>query len=107
MTRINDPKKQMVIKLKSLRGAPSLVGTGYLELMGKLSQVFSKVPNVEIQTLSFKNGVIDIELQVSDLQRLEGLKDSILKISGVEVDVKSSSQRKGKLVSQIQIRSRQ
>jgi len=107
VTRISDPQKQMAIKLKSLRGTPSLAGTGYLELMEKISQVFIKVPSVEIQTLSFKDGAIDVELQVSDLQRLENVKDSILKISGIAIDVKSSSQRKGKLVSHIQIRSHQ
>jgi len=105
--RISDPQKQMAIKLKSLRGAPSTVGTGYLELMEKISKVFVKVPSVEIQTLSFKNGEIDIELQISDLQRLENLKESILKVSGIDIDVKSTSQRKGKLVSHIQVRSRQ
>lgn len=104
--RINDPQKQMAIKLKSLRGAPSLVGTGYLSLMEKVSEVFLKVPNIEIQTLSFKNGAIDIELQVSSLEKLESFKESILKDSGIDIDVKSTSQRKGKLRSHIQIRSR-
>jgi len=104
--RISDPQKQMAIKLKSLRGAPSLVGTGYIELMEKISQVFIKVPNIEIQTLSFKNGVIDIDLQVKDLDGLESFKESILKISGINIDIKSTSQRKGKLLSRIQIRSR-
>ncbi|MBE9533158.1 MAG: hypothetical protein KAT25_10785 [Sulfuriflexus sp.] len=104
--RISDPQKQMAIKLKSLRGAPSLVGTGYLELMEKVSQVFLKVPNLEIKTLSFKNGVIDIDLQVSNLDKLESFKESILKVSGIDIDVKSTSQRKGKLLSRIQIRSR-
>jgi len=104
--RVSDPQKQMAIKLKSLRKGPSLAGEGYLNLMEKISKVFIKVPNIEIKTLSFKNAVVDIELQVSDLQKLENLKESLLKDSGLEVDVKSTSQRKGKLLSYIQVRSR-
>ena len=104
--RVSDPQKQMSIKLKALRGGSAVAGVGYLELMGKVSDVFTKVPNVEIKTLSFKKNAIDLELEVSDLQRLENFKESILKVSGVVIDIKSTSQRKGKLLSYIQVRAK-
>jgi len=104
--RVSDPRKQMAIELKSLGSASAVGEKGYLELMASLSQVFIKAPNIEIQTISYKDGVIDIELHVSDLQRLENLKESILKLDNIDVDVKSASQRKGKLVGLIQVRSR-
>jgi len=104
--RVSDPRKQMQIELKSLGSASATGEKGYLELMASLSQVFIKIPNIEIQTVSYKSGVIDIELQVSDLQRLENLKESILRLDGIDIDVKSASQRKGKLVGLIQVRSR-
>jgi len=106
VTRVSDPQKQMSIKLKALRGGTAVEGIGYLELMSKVSQVFAKVPNVEIKTLSYKKAVIDLELEVSDLQRLENFKESILKVSGIVIDIKSTSQRKGKLLSHIQVRAK-
>lgn len=103
--RVNDPQKQMAIKLKTLRGATISGGEGFIELMAKISQVLVKVPAVEIKSMSYKNAVVDLELELSDLQILENVKESMLKLPGIKIDVKSSSQRKGKLVSLIQVRS--
>ena len=105
--RVSDPQKQMAIKLKSLRGSAVSGGEGYLELMAKISQVLVKLPSVEIKTMSYKNSAVDLELQLSDLQMLENFKESVLKVPGIEINVKSTSQRKASLVSLVQIRSQQ
>ncbi len=103
--RVSDPQKQMAIELKSLRGATASGGEGYLELMAKISQVLVKIPAVQIKSMSYKNAVVDIELELTDLQVLENLKESMIKVAGIKIDVKSSSQRKGKLRSLIQVRN--
>jgi len=105
--RVSDPQKQMAIKLKSLRGSAASGSDGYLEIMAKISKVLVKLPSVEIKTMSYKNSAVDLELKLSDLQTLENFKESILNVAGIEVDVKSTSQRKGSLVSLIQVRSQQ
>ncbi len=103
--RVSDPQKQMAIKLKSLRGSAASGADGYLELMAKISQVLVKIPAVEIRSMSYKNSKVDLELELADLQVLENLKESMLKVAGIQIDVKSSSQRKGKLLSLIQVRA--
>jgi len=105
VTRVSDPQKQMAIKLKSLRGTAVTGGDGYLELMAKISQVLAKVPAVDINSMSYKKSAVDLEVSLKDLQMLENFKESILNVPGVTIDVKSTSQRKGKLVSLIQVRS--
>lgn len=103
--RVSDPQKQMAIKLKSLRGSAISGGAGYLELMAKISPLLAKIPSVQIKSMSYKNSAIDLELELSDVQVLENFKESILNLSGIGIDVKSTSQRKGKLVSLVQVRS--
>jgi len=103
--RVSDPQKQMAIKLKSLRGSAVTGGEGYFELMQKISSVLVKIPAVEIRTMSYKNSAVDLELELSDLQILENFKESILQVPGINIEVKSTSQRKGKLVSLIRVRS--
>ncbi len=103
--RVSDPQKQMAIKLKSLRGTAVSGGVGYLELMAKISPILEKIPSVQIKSMSYKNSAIDLELELSDVQMLENFKESVLNLAGIGIDVKSTSQRKGKLVSLIQVRN--
>lgn len=103
--RVSDPQKQMAIKLKSLRSSAGSASSNYMALMAKISQVLVKVPAVEIKSMSYKKSVIDLELELKDLQALENIKESMLKVAGIKIKVKSSSQRKGKFVSLIQVKN--
>jgi len=103
--RVSDPQKQMAIKLKSLRGSGVSSGDGFIELMAKISEVLVKLPAVEIKSMSYKNSAVELELELTDRQVLENVKESLLSLPRIQIDVKSSSQRKGKLVSLIQVRN--
>ena len=103
--RVVDVQKQTVLELKALRENAQEGGTGYIEIMAKLAPALGGNNDVEIQKLSYRNEVLELEVVVPDLQGLENMKQAILKVKGVELEERSTSARKDKLVSLLLVRS--
>jgi len=104
--RVVDVRKQTQLELKALRERAQTGGrTGYIELMAKLAPALGSTKKSEIQKLSYRNSVLEMEVIVPDLQGLENLKQAILKVNGVELEERSTSARKDNLVSLLLVRS--
>jgi len=103
--RVVDVQKQAALELKALRENTQQVKSGYIELMAKLAPALGGNNPAEIQKLSYRNNGLEVEVIVPDLQKLENLKQAILKVNGVELEERSTSARKDKLVSVLLIRS--
>lgn len=101
--RVVNPRVQMQQRLNALRGGAS-GNKGFLELMNQVGAVLSQVKSLEIINLSYKNRTLDLELLLTDLQRLDELKQDLLAKSGLEVEVQSATVRKDKLESRIRIK---
>lgn len=101
-TRIVNARVQMEQQLKALRGS-AVSDEGFLSLMAEVGTGLEKVKGLDIQTLSYKQGKLDLELRLVDLQQLDNLKQTLIAIQGIEVDVQSATVKNNKLESRIRI----
>lgn len=101
-TRVVNARVQMEQQLKVLRGS-AVSDEGFLSLMADVGAGLEKVKGLDIQTLSYKQGKLDLELRLADLQQLDNLKQTLIAIEGIEVDVQSATVKNNKLESRIRI----
>ncbi|MES9992762.1 MAG: type II secretion system protein GspL [Candidatus Thiodiazotropha sp.] len=84
--RIVDPKVQMEQKLKALRGGESGSFVQFASLFVPAASVIQGSPNTTLESISFRDGKLDLRLVVKELQALETLKQTIeTKELGVEI----------------------
>ena len=100
--RVVNARVQMEQRLKTLRGS-AVSDEGFLSLMAKVGASLAKVKGLEIQNLSYKQGKLDLDLKLGDLQQLDNLKQMLVAIQGIEVDVQSATVHNNKLDSRIRI----
>ncbi|WP_126452313.1 type II secretion system protein GspL [Sulfuriflexus mobilis] len=100
--RVVNARVQMEQKLKALRGG-AVDEEGFLELMAQVGTVLTKVKGMEIKNLSYKQGKIDMELQLTDLQQLDKLKQHLEALPAIEVDVQSATVKNNRLETRVRI----
>lgn len=100
--RVVNARVQMEQRLNALRGS-SVSDEGFLALMAEVAAGLAKVKGLDMQTLSYKQGKLDLEIKLGDLQQLDNLKQTLIAIQGIEVDVQSATVKNNKLESRIRI----
>jgi general secretion pathway protein L len=103
--RVVNPRVQMERKLSALRGG-SGGGTGFVNLLAGSGGVFKKTNDLELRSVRYKDGKLDIDLTIKDLQTLDGLKQSLTKDAGLEVEIVSANARNNRVESRLQLRGR-
>jgi general secretion pathway protein L len=89
-------------RLKTLRGS-TVSEEGFLSLMAEVGGALAEVKGLDLQNLSYKQGKLDLDLKLGDLQQLDHLKQQLIAIQGIEVDVQSATVKNNKLESRIRI----
>ena len=89
--------------LTALRGGTGNVGE-FLELLLEVSGPTANLGGVEIDRLSYKEGELNIALKISDLQRLEQLKDSLSGDTHMTVEIQSATTQKNRVEARLQIK---
>lgn len=100
--RIVNARLQMEQRLNALRGSTVSDG-GFLSLMAEAGGALAKVKGLDLQNLSYKQGKLDLDLKLVDLQQLDDLKQQLIAIKGIEVDVQSATVKDNRLESRIRI----
>lgn len=100
--RVVNARVQMEQQLKALR-ASTVSDEGFLSLMAEVGGSLAKVKGLDIQSLSYKQGKLDLDIKLGDLQQLDNLKQMLVAIQGIEVDVQSATVKNNKLESRIRI----
>jgi general secretion pathway protein L len=100
--RVVNARVQMEQRLKALRGS-TVSEEGFLTLMAEAGAALAKVKGLDIQNLSYKQGKLDLDIKLDDLQQLDNLKQTLVAIQGIEVDVQSATVKNNKLESRIRI----
>jgi general secretion pathway protein L len=59
---------------------------------------------VEIDRLSYKDGELNIALMISDMQRLEQLKDRLSSDTRMSVEIQSATARNNRVEARLQIK---
>ncbi len=103
--KVVNPKVQMQRRLDALRGNKG-EGGGLLELLAQAGGPLKETPNLELRTITFKEGQLNLDLRVQDLQVLDQLKQRLAAQSKMEVEIQSASSRDNKVESRLQLRAK-
>jgi len=101
--RVVDARLQMQQHLTELRGGSGNVG-GFLKILAEVSTPATDLGGVEIDRLSYKDGELNIALMISDLQRLEQLKDRLSSDTRMSVEIQSATARNNRVEARLQIK---
>jgi len=75
--RIIDPKVQMEQQLKALRGGQMGGAAQFAALFVPSAAVIKSNPETRLESISFRDGQLDLQLTIKELQTLEKLKQAI------------------------------
>jgi general secretion pathway protein L len=100
--RIVDPKVQMEQKLKSLRSGDSGKFMQFASLFVPAASVIKSSPNTTLESISFRDGKLDLQLIIKELQALEKLKQTI-EAKKLAVEIRSANATGNQVTSHIRI----
>ncbi len=93
--RVVNPRSQMTTRLESLREGGD--GAGFLELMARAGEPLASADGITLQAVRWRNRRLQFELQASDLQVLDGLRER-LGNNGLEAELERA-ERQGEQVA--------
>lgn len=101
--RIIDAKAQMQQKLSSIKKRKGQNGRSFTEMLSNSASIFSKTKGLEIKSLRYYDGKINLEIQISSLQALDKLSEQLNKEKGYQVEVQNASSGKETVTARLQI----
>ncbi len=101
---IVNPKVQMQRGLEKLRGG-SGQNDGLLALLTQAGAVLKDTSGASLRTLRFKNGKLDVDVNMPDLQSLDKLKQRLSDEAKLKVEIVSASSRDGKVESRLSLQA--
>lgn len=103
--KIVDPKVQMERGLVELNGKLGGGAAGFLGLLELAGSVLKETPGLELNGASYRDGYLDLDLMVNDLQVLDQLKQRLTKSGGLEAEIQSATANDKRVRSRLRIRS--
>ncbi len=97
-----NPRAQMSQKLKALQGDGNGDNGNFLKLVNLTGQTVNAQPQSTIDGLNFRQGELNLQLTIKDLQMLELLKRALEK-SQLTVNIRSANAQKGSVKAHLQI----
>ena len=98
--KVVDPRVQMERGLEKLRGSAG-GQADLLSFVARAGPVFKATPKLKLRSVRYKEGRLDIDLEIDDLQALDQLKQRLADEAGLRVEIVSASSRDGKVESRI------
>ena len=101
-----NPKVQMQRKLAELQGgSKSGVGAGFLVLVATTGSALKATPGVNLRSVRYKNGELDVEIDVPSLQTLDQVKQLLGSQRGLAVELQSAASKDSKVEGRLHIKS--
>jgi general secretion pathway protein L len=100
--RIVDPRVQMEQQLKTLQRGHSGGFAQFASLFVPAASVIKNSPNTILQNISFRDGQLDLQLIIKELQALETLKKTI-EDKRLTVDIRSANAADNQVTSHLRI----
>lgn len=97
-----NPKVQMEQALAKLHGGAKS-GGGFLALLGESGKVFKDTAGLKLRNLRYKEGKLEVDLEVADLQILDKLKQRLIDEAKLKVEIVSASSRDDKVETRITV----
>ncbi|CAK0765509.1 Type II secretion system protein L [Gammaproteobacteria bacterium] len=101
--KVVNPRVQMEQRLNALRTQPDGVSSGLLGLLARAAPVLGATEGLELRTLRYKDGSIELDLSLKDLQLLDRLKQRLADTS-LEVEIRSARAQGETVEAHLQIR---
>jgi len=101
--RIVNAKAQMQQRLSDLQKRKGQSGRSFSNMLTANAAILSNTNGLEIKSLRYYDGRINLELELASLQVLEKLKIELSKNKGYIVEVKNASSTKNNVTAQLQI----
>jgi len=101
--RIVNAKAQMQQRLSDLQKRKGQSGRSFSNMLTANAAILSETKGLEIKSLRYYDGRINLELELASLQVLEKLKIQLSKNKDYIVDVKNASSTKNNVTAQLQI----
>lgn len=101
--RIVDAKAQMQQKLSSIKKRKGQSGRSFTEMLSNSASIFSRTKGLEIKSLRYYDGRINLEVQISSLQALDKLSEQLNKEQGYQVEIQNASSGKETVTARLQI----
>jgi general secretion pathway protein L len=100
--RIIDPKKQMEQELKAMRGGNSGNSAQFANLFVPAASVIQNSPNTRLENISFRDGKLDLQLTIKELQALEKLKKT-MEQKALAVEIRTANASGDQVTSHLRI----
>jgi len=99
-----DLQAQMQSELKRLQGSGSAGAASLFELLAKAGPVLSNAQELTVHGVRYKDNSMNLDIEISDLQALDELKQRLSKQTQLQVEIVSASARGGKVESRLQLK---
>ncbi len=96
-----DPKLQMQRKLQSLQGGGD--SGGFLALLHQVGQAIQAEQGISLEGVNYREGRLDLELQASDLQRLDALKQALEAQAGLSATIQGANAKGDSVTARMRI----
>ncbi len=103
--KIIEPRLQMERQLASLRqqAGASAQGTGFLALISAMTKPLADTPGLLLTRLDYRQGMLDVALELPDLQALERLRQALSQ-QRLNVEIRSAVSRQQRVDAQLRLK---
>ncbi|MCO6413705.1 MAG: type II secretion system protein GspL [Thiogranum sp.] len=102
--RVVNPRAQMEQQLKQLQRRSGGGDTGFMTMLGQTGEVLRATRGIDILAASYRDGRLDLELRVENLQILDQLKQALAASGRMNAEIQSATTQEGqKVQSRIRI----
>jgi general secretion pathway protein L len=100
--RIVDPKAQMAQQLKAMQGGRKGSAAQFTSLFIPAAAVIKSSPDTQLENISFRDGQLDLQLTIKELQALEALKNAIEQ-KQLKVEIRTANASGNQVTSHLRI----
>lgn len=101
--KVVNPKVQMERGLQELRGGGG-ASDGLLGLLAQSGTILKDIKGAQLRAMRFKQGSLDVDINLPDLQALDQLKQRLADEAKLQVEIVSASSRNGKVESRLSLK---
>lgn len=102
--RVVNPRAQMEQQLQTLSGdASGLGGPEFLALMDRAAPTLAAAGGLQMRGLRYREGELDLEIEIADLQELDGLKEELGRL-GLAVEIRTATSRDEVIQARLQVK---
>ncbi len=98
-----NPRVQMERALKAQQTSADREDA-FLSLLAGTGEVLREVPGAKLLSLGYRAGRLDVDLELTDLQTLDRLKQDLERRSGVEAGIQTVTAKDGRVQARLQVR---